>query len=134
MNFSGRLRALQRVQYRRYWLGSFASVGATQLQVMGQAWLVFKLSGSPLMLGYLGAATAIPAILLTIFGGVLADQLNKKTVLMITSLLVALLLLVLAILDFTHLATAWLVILIAALISIVTGLDWPTRQAIFPGG
>ena len=132
MKFSGRLSALQRVQYRRYWLGSFASVGATQLQVMGQAWLVFELSGSALMLGYLGAATASPAILLTIFGGVLADHLNKKVVLMCTSLLVALLLLVLAILDFTHLATAWLVILIAALISIVTGLDWPTRQAIFP--
>ena len=132
MKFSGRLSALQRVQYRRYWLGSFASIGATQLQIMGQGWLVFKLSGSALMLGYLGAATAIPAILLSLFGGALADQLNKKAVLMATSLTVALLLLTLAIADVAHLATAWLVILIAALISIVSGLDWPTRQSIFP--
>jgi len=132
VKFSGRLSALQRVQYRRYWLGSFASIGATQLQIMGQGWLVFKLSGSALMLGYLGAATAIPAIVLTLFGGALADQLNKKAVLMVTSLTVALLLLTLAIADVTHLATAWLVILIAALISIVSGLDWPTRQSIFP--
>ena len=84
------------------------------------------------MLGYLGAATAIPAILLTLFGGALADQLNKKTVLMVTSLAVALLLLMLAIADVAHLATAWLVILIAGLISVVSGLDWPTRQSIFP--
>ncbi|MCH8258327.1 MAG: MFS transporter [Proteobacteria bacterium] len=132
MKFSGRLSALHRVQYRRYWLGSFASVGATQLQIMAQGWLVFKLSGSALMLGYLGAATAIPAIVLSLFGGALADQLNKKTVLMVTSLAVALLLLTLAIADVAHLATAWLVIMIAALVSIVSGLDWPTRQSIFP--
>lgn len=132
MKFSGRLSALRRVQYRRYWLGSFASVGATQLQIMAQGWLVFKLSGSALMLGYLGAATAIPAIVLSLFGGALADQLNKKTVLMVTSLAVALLLLTLAIADVAHLATAWLVIMIAALVSIVSGLDWPTRQSIFP--
>jgi MFS family permease len=99
---------------------------------MGQGWLVFKLSGSAMMLGYLGAATAIPAIALTLFGGALADQLNKKAVLMTTSLIVALLLAVLAILDVAQLATAWLVILIAALISVVSGLDWPTRQSIFP--
>ena len=132
MKLSGRLSALRRVQYRRYWLGSFASVGATQLQIMAQGWLVFKLSGSALMLGYLGAATAIPAIVLSLFGGALADQLNKKTVLMVTSLAVTLLLLTLAIADAAHLATAWLVIMIAALVSIVSGLDWPTRQSIFP--
>ena len=99
---------------------------------MAQGWLVFKLSGSALMLGYLGAATAIPAIVLSLFGGALADQLNKKTVLMVTSLAVTLLLLTLAIADAAHLATAWLVIMIAALVSIVSGLDWPTRQSIFP--
>ncbi len=99
---------------------------------MGQGWLVFKLSGSPLMLGYLGAATAIPAIALTLFGGALADQLNKKTVLKVTSLMISLLLLSLAVLDLADLATVWIVILIAALISTVSGLDWPTRQSIFP--
>jgi MFS family permease len=132
VNFSGRLSALQRTQYRNYWLGSFASVGATQLQMMGQGWLVYELTGSALMLGYLGAATAIPAIAMTLFGGALADQLNKKVVLMTTSFLVALLLIILAVLDATNLAAAWHVILIAGLISFVSGFDWPTRQAMFP--
>jgi len=132
LNYSGRLSALQHTQYRHYWLGSFASVGATQLQMMGQGWLVYQLSGSALMLGYLGAASAIPAIVMTLFGGALADQLDKRIVLMVTSIMVALLLLFLGILDFTRLVAAWHVILIAGLISFVSGFDWPTRQAIFP--
>ena len=99
---------------------------------MGQGWLVYELTGSALMLGYLGAATAIPAITMTLFGGAMADQLNKKIVLMTTSFTVAFLLAVLAVLDATNLAAAWHVILIAGLISFVSGFDWPTRQALFP--
>ncbi len=132
MEFTGRLSALQRPAYRRYWLGSFASVGATQLQVMAQGWLVFQLSGSALMLGYLGAAAALPAIVMTLFGGVLADRVNKRRLLMVTSLIVATLLLATGVLDFSGYARAWHVILIAALISFVSGFDWPARQAMFP--
>jgi len=99
---------------------------------MGQGWLLYELTGSALMLGYLGAATAIPAITMTLFGGALADQLNKKIVLMTTSFTVALLLAILAVLDATNLVAAWQVILIAGLISFVSGFDWPTRQALFP--
>ncbi len=99
---------------------------------MGQGWLLFELTHSALMLGYLGAAAAIPAILMTLFGGVLADQLNKRYLLMTTSLLVAFLLAVLGALDYLNLAQAWHVILIAGMVSFVSGFDWPTRQAIFP--
>lgn len=132
MKFTGRLSALKHTPYRRYWLGSFASVGATQLQVMGQGWLIYELTGSALMLGYLGAASAIPTIVMTLFGGALADQVNKKIVLMVTSLSVAILLLALGVLDLSGIVTAWHVILIAGIISLISGFDWPTRQAIFP--
>ena len=60
IEFSGRLGALKYPFFRRYWLGSFASVGATQLQVMALGWLLFELTESTLMLGYLGAAASIP--------------------------------------------------------------------------
>ena len=111
--FTGRLSALQHPRYRRYWLGSFASVGATQLNTMSQGWLIFSLTGSSLMLGYLGAAASIPAIVMTLFGGALADRLNKKYVLMCTSMTVT-------------------VFVIAGLVSFTSGLDQPTRQSIFP--
>jgi MFS family permease len=127
-----RLGALHSPLYRRYWLGSLASIGATQLLVLGKGWLVFELSGSPLNLGLLGAAGATPQILVTLFGGVLADRLDKRKVLMITSLIISTLLLILAALDFTNVVEVWHVIAIAALIGFTSGFDWPARQALFP--
>ncbi len=124
--------ALHSPLYRRYWLGSLASVGATQLLVLGMGWLVFELSGSPLKLGLLGAAGAIPQILVSLFGGVLADRLDKRRVMMITSLIISSLLLLLSVLDFTGLVEVWHVIVIAALIGLTSGFDWPARQAFFP--
>jgi len=126
------LGALHSPLYRRYWLGSLASIGATQLLVLGKGWLVFELSGSALKLGLLGAAGAIPQILVTLFGGVLADRLDKRKVLMVTSLVISSLLLVLAALDFTGVVKVWHVIAIAAMIGLTSGFDWPARQAFFP--
>jgi MFS family permease len=126
------LGALHSPLYRRYWLGSMASIGATQLLILGKGWLVFELSGSPLKLGLLGAAGAIPQILVTLFGGVLADRLDKRKVLMVTSLIVASLLVLLGVLDATGVVEVWHVIAIAALIGFTSGLDWPARQALFP--
>jgi len=126
------LGALHSPLYRRYWLGSLASIGATQLLVLGKGWLVFELSGSPLKLGLLGAAGAAPQILVSLFGGVLADRLDKRKVLMVTSLVVSSLLLLLAALDFTGAVKVWHVIVIAALIGFTSGFDWPARQAFFP--
>ena len=84
------------------------------------------------MLGYLGAAAGVPAAALTIFGGTLADRLDKRFDLMVTSLLTAALLGLLTYLDYTDLVQVWQVIMITGAISIVTGFDWPVRQAIFP--
>jgi len=118
--------------YRRYWFASFASVGATQLITLGQGWLIFELTGSALQLGVLGAAAALPNIAMTIFGGVVADRFDKRQILRTTSALITLLLVLLAWLDYSGLVTVWQVITIAALVSLITGLDWPARVAIFP--
>jgi predicted MFS family arabinose efflux permease len=100
--------------------------------MLGKGWLVFELSGSPFHLGLLGAASALPSILVTLFGGVLADRVDKRRLLMTTSLLIAALLLLLAVLDATEVVAVWHVITIAALISLISGLDWPARLALFP--
>ncbi|MBL4680661.1 MAG: MFS transporter [Pseudomonadales bacterium] len=131
-SFSGRLSALRHKDYFRYWSGSFASVGATMLQTMAQGWLLFELTDSVIMLGYLGAAASIPTILMTLFGGALADRINKRHVLMTTSISIFFLLALLALLDATAYITPWGVIAIAAVVSVITGFDWPTRAAIFP--
>ena len=129
--FTGRLGALRHPAYFRYWSGSFASVGATQLQTLAQGWLLYELTSSAAQLGYLGAAASIPAILMTLFGGALADRINRKKLLMTTSMLVASLMTCLAWLDASGQVTAWHIIAIAGVISFISGFDWPTRQAIF---
>jgi len=99
---------------------------------MAQGWLLFELTGSVAMLGYLGAAASIPAIIMTLFGGAMADRVNRKQLLMATSLIISFLLGLLAWLDGTESIQASHVIIIAGLISLISGFDWPTRQAIFP--
>jgi MFS family permease len=118
--------------FRRYWLASFASVGATQLITLGQGWLIFKLTGSALQLGVLGAAAALPNIAMTLAGGVIADRFDKRRIMICTSLSISLLLALLAWLDFSGQVLVWHVLAIAATVSLITGLDWPARVSVYP--
>ncbi|MDP7220626.1 MAG: MFS transporter [Arenicellales bacterium] len=123
--------ALRSPRYRRYWFGSIGTVGASQLILMAQGWLVFQLSGSPMDLGALGAAVSVPSILIMIFGGILADRWDRRRLIMTTSVITAGLLLIQAALDYLAVVEVWHVLVIGALIGIVTGFEWPTRQAFF---
>ena len=128
----GRFAALGLAPFRRYWLGSAASVGAFQLLIMGQGWLVYELSGSALHLGLLGAAFSIPTIAASLVGGVVADQVDRRWMLILTSVSIAALLALLAVLDGSGMVAVWHVLVIAAGIALMAGLDFPSRQAFFP--
>ena len=117
--------------YRRYWSASLASVGAWQLATLTQAWLVFEISASTLDLGILGAAASVPAIGMTFFGGVIADRFEKRKILIVTSAITAGLLAILALLDVTGLIAVWHIWLVAGLVALTSGVDWPTRQSYF---
>lgn len=99
---------------------------------LGQGWLIFDLTGSPLLLGYLGAAAAVPGILVTLIGGVIADRFNKRILVLWTSGSTTLLLATLASLVFSGLVEVWHVLTIAAAVSFITGVDWPVRTAFYP--
>ena len=127
-----RFDALASATYRRFWLGSIASVGSTQLYFIAMVWLVFELSNSPLDLGLLGAATAVPNILATLIGGLVADRVNRRTILILTTGISTVLMLLLAALDATGLVRVWHVLLISGLLGLVQGFDFPARSSIFP--
>ncbi len=129
---STRFGALHHAPYRRFLLGSAASVGGYQLLIMGQGWLVYELSGSPLHLGFLGAASSIPTIAVALVGGVIADRVDRRRMLIATSSIIAGLLVLLAALDGTGVVAVWHVLAIAAAIALIAGLDFPARQAFFP--
>ena len=63
--------ALRYPQYRAYWFGTLASVCGFQMLMFAQGWLTYELTGSPLYLGYVAVASAVPSIGLNLFGGVL---------------------------------------------------------------
>ena len=96
------------------------------------AWLVFEHSNSPLDLGLLGAATAVPNILATLIGGLVADRVNRRTILILTTGISTVLMLLLAALDATGLVRVWHVLLISGLLGLVQGFDFPARSSIFP--
>lgn len=130
---ASRFGALSQPKYRLFWLGSLAAVGGVQLVQVGNSWLVVKeLGGSGTALGLVGAATAVPTIIINLFGGVLADRLDRKKILIATSLVAALLMAVQATLDITNTVSLWHVVVIAIGLGLVNGFDWPTRNAFFP--
>ena len=127
-----RYPALSQREYVKYFSASLAAVGATQLVTFGQLWLVYEITASPIMLGWLGAAAAVPNLAITLFGGVISDRYDKRWILLITSGGNMLLTGLLTILVVTQSVEVWHVLFIAALSSILNGFDWPTRVAIFP--
>jgi MFS family permease len=132
-NLAVKLGALGNKKYRRYWFGSLASVGAIQIVTMAQGWLIVdKLGGSTVDIGVLGGATAIPTILVSLFGGVLADRVDRRKLIIAVSIASTALLLLLAVLDATGVIQIWHVVVIASAQGLVMGFDGPVRSSYFP--
>jgi len=106
------------------------SLIGTWIQAVAQSWLVFELTNSALLLGVVGFLSTIPVFLLSLFGGVLADRMNKRNILIATQSAFMLLAFLLAILTQTKLITPWQIMVIAVLNGIVMAFDAPGRQAV----
>ena len=124
--------ALHYPAYRAYWLGTLASVSGFQIVRFGQFWLMFELTRSTLNLGYVGLAQAIPGILFNLFGGVFADKVDQRRLIMATQLLTASLIFLLATLTLLDLVRAWNLLLLAFLAAAVNAFDEPARQSLYP--
>jgi MFS family permease len=99
------------------------------MQSTAQAWLVLQLTQSAWWLGVVGALQFLPVLLFALFGGVLADRLPKRTVLLCTQASAMLLAFALWILVATGAVQLWHVLILATLLGFVNALDMPTRQA-----
>lgn len=124
--------ALKYAAYRNFWFGSLAAVGGFQILQFGQLWLVHELTGSPLYLGYVGLANALPAIALNLVGGVVADRFDRRRLIMATQVITAGLILVLATLTATGIVQVWHILAIAAVTGAVNAFNTPARMALFP--
>ena len=118
--------------YRAFWLGLLASVSGFQMLRFGQYWLIYQLTASPVALGYMGIASGIPAICLNLFGGVFADTIDQRRLIMTTQSLTAGLIFSLATLTFLDVVQVWHVLVIAFCAGAVEAFDQPARQALYP--
>lgn len=124
--------ALRYPAYRYYWMGLVASVTGYQMFRVAQAWYVYELTGSPLWLGFAALANAVPGMFFNLFGGVFADRLNKRLLVMCTQAAAAGIIFTLAVLTLMGIATQWHVMIIAFLAGAVEAFDNPARQAMYP--
>ncbi len=108
-----------------------SNVGS-QMQIVGQGWLVRDLSASPLALGIVSLASAIPMIFLTPVGGAIADRFSRRRLLVCTQSGMLIQALVLAALTLSGHVELWQIVILAALNSILLAVDNPTRQALLP--
>jgi MFS family permease len=121
--------SLRTFNYRVYFAGQLVSNAGTWMQTTGQAWLVLKLSNSPLALGTVTTLQFLPITLFTLFGGVFADRLPKRRILIITQALALLQAFALGLLVVTGLVELWHVYVLAAFLGCVNAFDAPVRQA-----
>jgi MFS family permease len=126
----GMFRALRVRNFRIYASASLVSLTGTWMQRIGQDWLVLQLShDSGVALGLITALQFGPSLLLSMYGGVLADRYAKRRVLLVTQALMGLLALVLAVLVATGGVALWHVFVLAVGLGAVSAVDAPVRQA-----
>jgi MFS family permease len=121
--------ALRHRNFQLYFGGQLISVAGTWMQVVAQGWLVYELSKSEWTLGVVGFASAIPALFVSPWGGVIVDRMPKRTLLVITQAAAMLLALILAALAFTGKVEVWHIIALSAGLGLVNAFDGPARQA-----
>src|SRR5689334_7958832 len=107
-------RALRHRNFQLFFAGQFISLTGTWMQTVAQSWLVYRLTGSVVLLGLIGFASQIPVFLLTPIGGATADRNNRHTILLITQSAAMFFAFVLAILTLTGTVQIWHLFVIAA--------------------
>lgn len=126
------VRALRNPNFRMFWGGNFLSNIGTWMQNIAQGWLVLSITGSAFWLGVVGFAGAIPFLIFTLFGGVVADRVNKRRLLLVTQSVMMLLAFALAALAWLKIITVWEVVVLAFLNGMAMAMNAPSYQALVP--
>jgi MFS family permease len=122
-------RSLQNRNFKLYTYGQLISVTGTAMQQIAQSWLVLQLTDSGVALGITLALQFLPMLLFGVWGGLLADRLDKRRLLVATQAAQGVLAVALWALVATGTVTLWMVYVLALLLGFATCVDLPTRQS-----
>ncbi|HEY4837022.1 MAG TPA: MFS transporter, partial [Candidatus Acidoferrales bacterium] len=123
------LRALRHRNFQLFFGGQLISLVGTWMQSVAQGWLVYRLTGSSLLLGVVAFASQIPIFLLSPVGGTVADRYNRHRVVIATQTTSMVLAAILATLTLGHWITVWELIVLASSLGVVNAFDIPARQS-----
>jgi MFS family permease len=129
INVQDTFSALRHPNYRLWFIGQLVSLVGTWMQNTAQGYLVYELTKSPAYLGYVGFVSGLPAWIFTLYGGVIADRISRRILLIITQSSMMALAFILAGLVFTGAVQPWHIVLLAGLLGIANAFDAPARQA-----
>ncbi len=127
--FDRTFRSLRTPNYRLYFFGQIVSLTGTWMQSVAQAWLVLRLTGSGLALGTTAALQFTPILLAGPWGGVVADRVDKRRLIVWTQSAAGALALVLGVLTLENVVRQWTVYVLAFLLGVVNLVDMPARQS-----
>jgi MFS family permease len=125
-------RSLRHRDFRYLLAGQVSTSTAMWMEQLARGWLVYEMTGSVFLLGVVQAVRALPLLFLGLFGGVLADRLDRKRQLMVAQLLNMVLNFILATLIVTGLVEIWHVFTTAFLAGSVMAFQQPARQSLLP--
>jgi MFS family permease len=128
----GRFAALDVPAFRNYFIATVVSNVGSWMQIVAQGWLVLSLTDSPFYLGLVGLVRAVPTILLSLIGGVLADRFDRRRILIVTQSVAMMSSVLLATLVIIDVVTVWHILAISFVSSVFFAADNPTRQALVP--
>ena len=122
-------RSLRYRNYRLFFSGQSLSLIGTWVQRIAIPWLVYRLTGSAFLLGFVGFAGQIPTFILAPFAGVLTDRLNRYHIMIVSQILSMIQALALALLFFTNTIEVWNVLLLSVIQGCINAFDTPARQS-----
>jgi len=125
-------KSLENRNYRWYWFSTLGAYTGMQTSVFIQSYLVYSLSDSAFELGKVNACLGIPLLLLSPWGGAIADRIDKRTMLIVTQILTSSWCLALAILIATDAIQVWHIYITSTTNGIIMSFNLPSRQAIIP--
>ena len=121
--------ALRYPNYKLWFQGQIVSLFGTWMQTTAQGFLVYELTQSPAYLGYVGFASGVPTWVLTLYGGVVADRVPRRTLLIMTQSSMMVFAFILASITFLGLVQPWHILVLSFLLGTANAFDAPARQA-----
>jgi predicted MFS family arabinose efflux permease len=122
-------RVFHHRNYRIFFSGQLVSLMGTWMQSVAQAWLVYRLTHSPFLLGLTSFCAQVTVFFMAAFGGMIADRVDRRKMLLVTQGLSMIQAAIMAVLTISGVVQVWEIILLAFGIGLINAVDVPTRQA-----